>query len=107
MATDGTARRIGCGTCGQRIRVVRGRLAGHDAHGFRCPGSGERVRPVEQRAALRRVERAAARVRRDDAELRAAVVAAREVDAPLRAIAQAAHVSHPKVIEMLRAEATS
>jgi chaperonin GroEL (HSP60 family) len=62
------------------------------------------VRPVEQRRALRAVERAATRVDADEQRLLEAMRLARAVDAPLRAIAEAAHMSHPKVMAMLRAE---
>lgn len=111
------SKRVRCPECSRQLTVTGGRLPAHpraDAHTFaagapppQCPGSGQLVRPPAQRDALRRVERIAARNEASERELVRAVAAARGTGAPLRAIADAAHVSHPKIMEMLRAEQAS
>jgi transposase-like protein len=53
---------------------------------------------------LTRVRRATARRSRSDTEWREAIRAAREAGLSLRAIAEAAGVSHVRVIQLLRGE---
>lgn len=60
----------------------------------------------EQRRALAAVRRAARRASAGEEALSDAVAAARDAEAPLRAIAEAAGVSHPKVMRILGDRAT-